>query len=889
MKKVLILLIIFVTMFTAPLTVYAADEVDFKELFDNHQSIMLIIHPITGDIYYANAAAAEFYGYPLETLIEMNINDINTLSPKEVADERLRALKEEREFFIFKHRLANGEIKTVHVYSYPMDINGETYLFSIVIDQTEFILLEDRQNNLTLIIILLLIAVALITSAGLIVISQKNKSLKESERFKALQDISFGGVVIHDQGIVLDCNKRLLAITGYDYEELVGMKGPLLIAAETRDYVTNYIKSGYELPYETKGIRKNGEIYPLIIESKSTPYRGKQVMITEFRDITEIKKVEAESIRMGMQWDRLIHEMPLGFNLREMVWDEKGNPINYRFLDINDAYQTMTGLKKEDIIGKLATEIIPEIEPSWIEKYGEVVLKKETMAIDDYSRGLKKYFRVVSYPYIDDKFIVIAEDITDRKFQEKVLIEKESEKGRIIDSLPGVYFQCKLDSNWTMLYMSEQCEKLTGYQPIDFINNKKLSFNDLIIPKYKDYLMKSWLESKKHDQTNNDEYEIIKKDGTTAWIWEKGKTFIRNGEWLIEGFLMDITVEKQIEEKVIYASNHDSLTGLPNRRYFDDKLKELDNPKNYPLVITMMDIDGLKLINDTYGHFVGDQAIKKVADMLTKFCLEPTIVSRIGGDEFLILSPKATLETYKPKLDDLITKISQIKIKEIQLSLSFGTAVKNDQSMRIDDVITEAENHMYSNKVLRSQSSRNQAISAIFNSLKEKHDEERKHSDRVSRYCAMMGEKLNLSENERLELEFAGRMHDIGKITIPDHILNKPGKLTEDEWEIMKAHTTNGYQILRSADKYSKLAEYALTHHERIDGKGYPQGLKGDEIPLFSRIISICDAYEAMTSDRSYRKAFTKEVAIEELKRCAGTQFDSKLVNVFINEVIVNE
>jgi diguanylate cyclase (GGDEF)-like protein/PAS domain S-box-containing protein len=876
-------------MFTAPLTVYAADEVDFKELFDNHQSIMLIIHPITGDIYYANAAAAEFYGYPLETLIEMNINDINTLSPKEVADERLRALKEEREFFIFKHRLANGEIKTVHVYSYPMDINGETYLFSIVIDQTEFILLEDRQNNLTLIIILLLIAVALITSAGLIVISQKNKSLKESERFKALQDISFGGVVIHDQGIVLDCNKRLLAITGYDYEELVGMKGPLLIAAETRDYVTNYIKSGYELPYETKGIRKNGEIYPLIIESKSTPYRGKQVMITEFRDITEIKKVEAESIRMGMQWDRLIHEMPLGFNLREMVWDEKGNPINYRFLDINDAYQTMTGLKKEDIIGKLATEIIPEIEPSWIEKYGEVVLKKETMAIDDYSRGLKKYFRVVSYPYIDDKFIVIAEDITDRKFQEKVLIEKESEKGRIIDSLPGVYFQCKLDSNWTMLYMSEQCEKLTGYQPIDFINNKKLSFNDLIIPKYKDYLMKSWLESKKHDQTNNVEYEIIKKDGTTAWIWEKGKTFIRNGEWLIEGFLMDITVEKQIEEKVIYASNHDSLTGLPNRRYFDDKLKELDNPKNYPLVITMMDIDGLKLINDTYGHFVGDQAIKKVADMLTKFCLEPTIVSRIGGDEFLILSPKATLETYKPKLDDLITKISQIKIKEIQLSLSFGTAVKNDQSMRIDDVITEAENHMYSNKVLRSQSSRNQAISAIFNSLKEKHDEERKHSDRVSRYCAMMGEKLNLSENERLELEFAGRMHDIGKITIPDHILNKPGKLTEDEWEIMKAHTTNGYQILRSADKYSKLAEYALTHHERIDGKGYPQGLKGDEIPLFSRIISICDAYEAMTSDRSYRKAFTKEVAIEELKRCAGTQFDSKLVNVFINEVIVNE
>jgi len=152
-----------------------------------------------------------------------------------------------------------------------------------------------------------------------------------------------------------------------------------------------------------------------------------------------------------------------------------------------------------------------------------------------------------------------------------------------------------------------------------------------------------------------------------------------------------------------------------------------------------------------------------------------------------------------------------------------------------------------------------------------------------------MGEKLNLSDDEKLELEFAGRMHDIGKITIPDYILKKPGKLTEDEWEIMKAHTTNGYQILRSADKYSKLAEYALTHHERIDGKGYPQGLKGEEIPLFSRIIGICDAYEAMTADRPYRKALSKEFAINELKRCAGTQFDAKLVDVFINEVISNE
>jgi HD-GYP domain-containing protein (c-di-GMP phosphodiesterase class II) len=123
---------------------------------------------------------------------------------------------------------------------------------------------------------------------------------------------------------------------------------------------------------------------------------------------------------------------------------------------------------------------------------------------------------------------------------------------------------------------------------------------------------------------------------------------------------------------------------------------------------------------------------------------------------------------------------------------------------------------------------------------------------------------------------------------VHDHILKKPGKLTDEEWTIMKSHTTNGYQILRSADQYSSLADYSLTHHERYDGKGYPQGLKGEDIPLYSRIIGICDAYEAMTADRPYRKALTKEVAIAELKRCSGTQFDPRLVEVFINEVVSN-
>jgi diguanylate cyclase (GGDEF)-like protein len=297
----------------------------------------------------------------------------------------------------------------------------------------------------------------------------------------------------------------------------------------------------------------------------------------------------------------------------------------------------------------------------------------------------------------------------------------------------------------------------------------------------------------------------------------------------------------------------------------------------------------LKLINDTYGHVAGDEVIIKISEVLTKHFQQDGFVARIGGDEFMIISPQKTIEAFKLKRDEVLDELTHMRVNDIPISLSFGVAAKTTNSELIEDIIVKAENDIYSKKTLHNQSSRNQVITALFNSLKEKYNEERIHSDRVSQYCLAMGKKMNLTYSEVLELELAGRMHDIGKITIPDHILKKPGKLTEDEWQVMKSHTTNGYQILRSADKYTRLADYALTHHERWDGKGYPKGLKQEEIPFFSRIIGICDAYEAMTSDRPYRKAMSKEYAISELKNCSGLQFDPHLVKIFIEEVLVED
>ena len=860
MKKPYLSINLFILLLIISSTTLTLKCSDFEGVLNTGQNEMLLVHSDANDVYYENLLAAYKSEYSPQSCFGTSYKKFNSISITEVNHVSLTTINE--------------------------DIDTDLSLSN----QLDELIQQNLRKDILLIVIGFLSLGMLIIALVIHFVVKKNRKLKESEqRFQALHNASFGGIAIHDQGTIIECNQGLSEISGYSKDELIGMNGLLLLKQDQRDFVMSQIAKGCEVSYESQGVRKNGEIYSLRIEGRNIPYKGKTMRVTEFRDISEIKKQDEERTKLESQWGRLIEEMPLGFNLRELVFDENGKPNDYRFLSINDMYENMTGLKRVDIIGKTAHEVLPNIESTWIEKYAEVVLTGKTSIIEDYSQALGSYYRVVAYPYKENQFVIIAHDITEQKEYEKQIISKEAEKSRIISNLPGVFYLCKFDDSWTMLFMSDACELLTGYAPADLIENHVISFSDLIVPKYRKTLINQWNKSRELNQQCNVEYELSKKDGSVIWIWEKGKAFFQDGEWYIEGFLMDITNRKLSEERILYASNHDFLTGLPNRRYFDEKIIELDQFDNYPLIISMIDIDGLKVINDTYGHHIGDETIVKISRIIYDKFGHESFVARVGGDEFIIVSTKIDVTEFNKLRDDIFKEISNIKIYDIPISLSLGIAVKTNSSENIAEVIIKAENDMYSKKALHNQSSRNQVIVALFNSLKEKYEEERIHSDRVSHYCLLMGEKLNLANNEILELEFAGLIHDIGKITIPDYILKKPGKLSDDEWAIMKTHTTNGYQILRSADKYSNLADYALTHHEQWDGRGYPKGLKENEIPLYSRIISIADAYEAMTSNRPYRKALKVEDAIEELIRCAGSQFDPHLVDVFVNEVIVEE
>ncbi|GLC29318.1 hypothetical protein bsdE14_07280 [Clostridium omnivorum] len=358
------------------------------------------------------------------------------------------------------------------------------------------------------------------------------------------------------------------------------------------------------------------------------------------------------------------------------------------------------------------------------------------------------------------------------------------------------------------------------------------------------------------------------------------------GGLLVLAILKNIAAEKEMKEELEYLSYHDQLTGLYNRRFFEEQLIRVDVEKNLPLTIVMADVNGLKLVNDSFGHATGDELLKKVAQVMEKGFRKDHIIARLSGDEFVVLLPKTGIMETEKIIKNVKALASEGKVGTVDISISFGYQTMDNKEENIQDILKKAEDYMYKKKLFEGPSMRGKTINTIISTLHEKNKREEEHSLRVSKLCESMGTAIGLTEDEVKELKTVGLLHDIGKVAVEENILNKPGKLTDEEWEEIKRHPEIGYRILSTVNDLSEMAGYVLAHHERYDGKGYPKGLKGDNIPLQARIIAIVDTYDAMISERSYRNALPEEVAIEELKRNAGSQFDIKLTKIFIEKVL---
>jgi diguanylate cyclase (GGDEF)-like protein/PAS domain S-box-containing protein len=474
----------------------------------------------------------------------------------------------------------------------------------------------------------------------------------------------------------------------------------------------------------------------------------------------------------------------------------------------------------------------------------------------------------------------MVSDITERKWSERVLEESRAQFRTIFEGA-GVGMAL-LDRDGTIMLSNPAMQEMLGYSRDELMGTIGGDMMDADDAESARQSLADLFEGK-HYRVQV-ERRFKRKDGSDLWARVTvGLIQYGNGNnSFAVGMMEDVTERIDAIEAIRYLSFHDKLTGLYNRAYFEEELKRLDTELQLPLSVIMGDVNGLKPVNDAFGHTVGDELLVTIGDIIKQSCRKEDIISRWGGDEFVVLLP-ATTDRAALKICDRIRQACETAdCRPIPLSLALGTSTKDRPAKLLDEVLKESEDRMYRHKLVESKSARSSIIGFLEETLAARSYETMEHADRLRDLAVRLGDVLGLAAGEMDELNLLASIHDIGKIAIPDEIVMKPRGLTKEEWEVMKTHPEVGYRIAQSSPELAVIAPAILAHHERWDGTGYPAGLAEGQIPLVARIVALVDSYDAMTNDRPYHKAISQEVAIAELERCRGTQFDPDLVGPFV-------
>lgn len=337
---------------------------------------------------------------------------------------------------------------------------------------------------------------------------------------------------------------------------------------------------------------------------------------------------------------------------------------------------------------------------------------------------------------------------------------------------------------------------------------------------------------------------------------------------------------------ITYLTFHDELTGLYNKAYFNVKLQEMEKDGEcLPVSLLVGDMNGLKFVNDVFGHQEGDNWLKRMAAIIRQSCRESDIVARWGGDEFAIILPNTDRETAAGIAHKINEACESIRETDFLLSIALGVATKTGDETDLSATLKEAEDLMYETKLVEGRRAKRAIAGILGRLLHKKGYETREHIERMTSLAREFAQVLGFSRENLNNLTQAVDLHDVGKVGIPEAIVLKKSGLSEPEWSVMKKHVETGYRIARASGEFAHLADAILYHHEWWDGRGYPQGIKEEEIPLLSRVISIVDAFDVMTHRQPYKPAGTVNEALDELRLKAGTQFDPVLVPAFIRMV----
>ncbi len=727
------------------------------------------------------------------------------------------------------------------------------------------------------------------------IIDKETALVESEEKFKYVFNNSPIAKSLTSPSGEINVNNTFCKMLGYTKEELQGelwerITHPEDIERSKKEFSDLLSNNKNKSRFIKRYIHKDGSIiWTELHVSLRKDKNGKPLyFITSIIDITEQKKYENDLLNTKENFKLMFEDAPLPYQ----SLDENGN-----FISVNRAWLELLGYELEEVIGKNFGDFIHsdfkehfKINFPKFKYEGVTCTKFEMLKKDGSIRIVSFNGRIGHNP--DGSFRqthCIMQDITDIVKSERILnkaqaaLKESEERYRSLFEHSGLgigYYSPEGD----IISYNNQAASNMGGKPEDF-NGKNIF--DLFPKEVANVYFNRIVKALESDISQTYEDYVPETIPPRYYI----STYLRvlNSQGDVVGVQitsLDITEQKEAEKNLFYLSYHDQLTNLYNRRFFEEELKRLDTDSNLPLSLIMADVNGLKLVNDSFGHNIGDELLKKAANVISNECKSNDILARLGGDEFILILPKTNLYQANKFVNKLQKLIKKEKINSVELSLSFGYDTKITADQNILDVLISAENFMYNHKVYESSSMHSKTVDIILNALYEKSNRELKHSKRVSIYCELLAKAMEMDRDEVNQIKTAGLLHDIGKIGIDESILNKSGKLTENEWEKMKKHPESSWRILIGSDEFSSLAECIRQHHERWDGKGYPMGLKSDNISIEARIIAIADAYDAMTSKRTYKDAMSIEEAIYELQACKGNQFDPDIVDVFIEKVL---
>ena len=805
----------------------------FRQILDQARDIVLVVGP-TAEILYANQTAIDAYGYSERELLTLSILALRAPEKRPLAKEQLQGAFSKGILFRSLHQRKNGEQFPVEVNSQRLHCDAFDAVVSIIRDITNTVAIEN--------------------------------SLQQSEQKQQL---------LNEE--LIAANEELTASN----EELTAMNEELTASEED-------LRAQFEELMEKEAEIRHQNVFLSSLQETAIGlmhrHDPKQLLSMILADATRLVGTKHGFIYM-LNKDREVFHRTHGLGLYEK---DLGREI--------PATEGIVGLVRRT--GQPASV---NDYPAWKSNNPDSVQFEEIRAILQIPlKSESQVMGTIGLAYCESgKAFGVEEIATLRRFADLASIaldnatlldsyshevterrEAEASVQAMINAIPDTIFLIHRDGT----FLDFNSGKAFFDFPREFFIGKNIS---TVLPPHIASIIRLHIDR----ALETDSVQLCEYHYRSSEELEHYETRVAvSGPDQALVICRNVTDRKRMEEQLKHLSLHDALTACYNRTFFEEEMRRLEKQRDTEVSLIMCDVDGLKIVNDSLGHNAGDDVLKSVADILNKSFRPGDIISRIGGDEFVILLKTSSIkmcEKFSNRIRQHIFKYNAVH-PTLPISLSLGFAVSQQAPVDMNALFKEADNNMYREKLHQKNSARSAIVQGLVKALEARDYLTEGHGDRLQNLIETFARALSMPEHSLPDLRLFAHFHDIGKVGIPDNILFKPGPLSDEEWTIMHKHCEIGHRIAMSTPDLTPIANWILKHQEWWNGQGYPLGLREESIPLECRLLSIVDAFDAMTHDRPYRKAMDFAAAAAELHRCAGTQFDPDLVEKFTRLIVLH-